>query len=82
MWLFFSSRCLFGEVHPFSLYCRQIEEHFEVLNSFVAAGYRLEEAYVVDEGKRIDLPLEAFDGQPMSASLRELQEQYQQVLSS
>lgn len=81
MWLIFSSLSASGAVYTHNLYCSDLEGHFDVLNSFVAAGYRLLSAFVVDEGQWINLPLEAFDGQSVNSSLQALQEQYQRVLS-
>ncbi|RAJ92247.1 hypothetical protein LX87_05215 [Larkinella arboricola] len=82
MWLFFSSVSASGEVSTHSHYCCEVEGHFDVLNRCVTAGYTLLSAFVIDQGQRTDLPLEAFDGQPVSAYIKDLQEQYQQVLSS
>ncbi|MFD1143730.1 hypothetical protein ACFQ4C_21560 [Larkinella insperata] len=80
MWLIFSSVSSSGEPYTHGLRCTELEGHFEVLNSFVAAGYQLLSAFLVDQGHRMDLPLEAFDGSPMRDPLHQLQEQYQQVL--
>jgi len=62
--------------------CRaELDTQLEVLNSFVALGNVLVSAYLLDdEGVRIDLPIEAFDGSPIAAPLRSLTKEYQQLL--
>ncbi|GAB3497217.1 hypothetical protein GCM10027341_17240 [Spirosoma knui] len=61
--------------------CAELDTQLEVLNSFVSLGNTLVSAYLIDEqGIRVDLPVEAFDGLPIADSLRNLARQYQQVL--
>ncbi|GAB3330129.1 hypothetical protein GCM10027299_34500 [Larkinella ripae] len=55
----------------------------EVLSSFVALGNVLLSAYVIDDdGFRIDLPVEAFDGLPVANCVKILTSEYQQLLSA
>ena len=55
----------------------------DVLNSFVDVGNVLSSAYLIDEdGNRIDLPVDAFDGLPVANSLRKLTKEYQQLLGA
>lgn len=53
-----------------------------VLTYFVATGYLLRSAYLMDQvGRRTNLSLEAFDGLPIGDRMRELQIEYQLVIS-
>ncbi|WP_379846630.1 hypothetical protein [Larkinella bovis] len=82
MFLYFSYLSSDGYTLNCSLHSESLEIHLDTLNSFVAFGYGLIEAYLIDEeGRRTDLPIEVFDGRPIGPHLRELQEQYQLVLS-
>lgn len=61
--------------------CADLEILLDVLNSFVAIGNVLVSAYLIDEdGLRIDLPVDAFDGLPIVNKLQTLTAEYQQVL--
>ena len=71
-----------GERFSHSFYAAELESHINALNFFVATGYQLQSASLTDqEGRRTDLPLEAFDGMPIDSAIRELQKEYQQVLN-
>ena len=81
MWLYFSALSSEGNLDCHSFCSSRLEHHLDVLNDFVATGYQLLCAWMQeDDGKRFNLPLEAFDGRPMSNHLIELQRQYQQIL--
>ena len=61
--------------------CAELETLMDVLNSFVAIGNRLSWAYLMDEdGLRIDLPVDAFDGLPIANYMRIITKDYQHVL--
>lgn len=82
MWLYFSSLSPAGAPLNHTLFCADLEGHVDTLNGAVAVGYQLLSAYLIDEeGRRTDLPAEVFDGQPMSACLRELEVEYQMLLN-
>lgn len=71
-----------GEHFTHSFQADELESHINALNFFVATGYQLRSASLTDrDGGRIDLPIEAFDGMPMTDAIRELQTEYEQVLS-
>ena len=81
MTLYFSLGASDGSPTSPCVCCAELEIQLDVLNSFVALGNRLVWAYLVDEeGLRIDLPVEAFDGLPIAASLHNLTREYQQLL--
>jgi hypothetical protein len=81
MTLYFSLRPADGSAHDPCVCCAELDTQLEVLNSFVALGNVLEWAYLVDDdGVRIDLPVDAFDGLPVADCIRQLTRQYQQVL--
>lgn len=70
-------------VHSPCVCCAELDTQLEVLNSFVALGNVLVSAYLIDDdGVRIDLPVEAFDGLPVTGPLRNLTKEYQQLLST
>ena len=53
----------------------------DVLNGYVAIGHVLSWAYLMDEdGLRIDLPVDAFDGLPIADYMRTITKEYQHVL--
>ncbi|RAJ92248.1 hypothetical protein LX87_05216 [Larkinella arboricola] len=84
MFLYFSYLCPDGYEQRHHLHSQDIEEiHLDTLNCFIAFGFVLQSAYLIDEqGCRTHLPLEAFDGWPMAHHLQKLQEQYQGALIS
>ena len=81
--LFFSHASSDGLVLSQTLQSDDLEAQMDVLNCFVAFGYTLLSAYLIDEqGCRTDLSIDAFNGEPIGDCMRELQKQYQKVLSS
>lgn len=83
MFLYFSLVASDGTISGPCVCSAEIEIQMEVLNSFVAIGNVLLSAYLMDEdGFRIDLPVEAFDGLPVANRILSLTKQYQQVLSA
>ncbi len=83
MTLYFLLGTADGFVYSPCVCCAELDTQLEVLNSFVALGNVLVSAYLVDDdGVRIDLPVEAFDGLSVAGSLQNLTKEYQQLLSS
>lgn len=81
MTLYFSLRASDSSLTSPCVCSAELVTQLEVLNSFVGLGNVLLSAYLMDdEGIRIDLPVEAFDGLPIADSLRDLTKEYQQVL--
>lgn len=82
MTLYFSLGASDGSLNSPCVCCAEFEILLDVLNSFVAIGNVLVLAYLVDdEGTRIDLPVEAFDGLPVADCMRMLTQEYQQRLN-
>ena len=72
-----------GFVHSPCVCCAELDIQLEVLTSFVATGNVLLWAYLLDDdGLRIDLPIEAFDGSSIADDMRKLTTEYQQLLYS
>jgi hypothetical protein len=69
------------ETSIYNLECKEIEQYIDVLNHYVVSGYKLLSACLIDDdGIQTELPLEAFDGNPVGEYIRKLQMEYQQVL--
>lgn len=83
MWLYFSVISPEGNLDSHSFCSSRFEHHMDLLNDFVATGSQLLCASLQEEdGSRMELPLEAFDGNPIGNNLRDLQKQYQLALSN
>lgn len=83
MTLYFTLGTLDGTSHEPCVCSAEFDIQLDVLNSFVALGNILLSAYLIDdEGIRIDLPVEAFDGLPIADRIRKLTTAYQQLLLS
>lgn len=83
MWLYISLLSSHGEKFTVKLFSTEIDHQMELVNQLYTAGFQMISAFLVDrEGKRTDLPLEAFDGAPMAANLQELRLAYLQILST
>lgn len=81
MTLYFSLGASNSSIHSPCVCCAELDIQLEVLNSFVANGNVLLWAYLLDDdGHRIDLPVEAFDGSPIADCLRNLTKEYQHSL--
>ena len=59
-----------------------IEASFDFLNHIVAHGHTLLRAYLVEDSIRTDLPIDAFDGLPMTLGIQALEDQWKVILSS
>ncbi|GAB3903832.1 hypothetical protein GCM10028803_32900 [Larkinella knui] len=83
MWLYFSVYSLFGEILTHSLFANEIEIHMEILNQYTNTGHKVLSAHLIDQNaRRTNLPLEAFDGEPIGDWMRQLQREYEQALRS
>ena len=73
-----------GNVNQFACGLDSVEAVFDFLDEVVSQGDTLLTAYMLDQlerNKRMDLPLEAFDGIPSSIAIKELQEEWQAILT-
>ena len=83
MTLYFTLGTSDGSLHGPCVCSAEFDIQLEVLNSFVALGNVLLSAYLIDdEGIRIDLPVDAFDGLPIADRIRKLTTAYRQLLLS
>lgn len=58
-----------------------MEANFDFLSSIVAEGNTLVDAYILEGSSRMELPVAAFDGVPLSEVIRALQQEWEAVLS-
>ena len=58
------------------------ESAFELLTQLTTDSWMLQKAVLVDGPDRVDLPVEAFDGQSFRVPMKALQQQWQQILFS
>lgn len=59
----------------------ELEAAFELLSRLKASNSRIQRAFIFDKGQRIDLPLDAFDGQPFIGPIQQLQQEWEAILS-
>ncbi|AUD02009.1 hypothetical protein [Spirosoma pollinicola] len=57
------------------------EAAFDALSAVAAKGNQILSALLIDEDQRTILPVDAFDGDIFSAPLKELEQEWQQILS-
>ena len=69
-----------GQTRQFSLFA-DLEMVLDQLTYLMGKGENVVNACVVDGNQRLELPLEAFDGQPFSAPMQELKQQWEFILS-
>lgn len=81
MVLFLTARDPNTQIRKFSCQLEKLEVAFEFLSDIVAKGSTLLQAYIVEEGKRTDLPLAIFDGAPFVEAMQELEKEWQTLLS-
>jgi hypothetical protein len=70
-----------GELREFTCQLPDIDSGFDVLSELAATGNILVEARLFEEDSWTPLPPEAFDGQPISPRIRELQKDWQLILN-
>jgi hypothetical protein len=81
MMLFLTSVDRENQYRPFSCQLNRLEVAFDFLSDIVGKGSTLKEAYIVDEGKRTDLPIAVFDGEPFLLAMQELEKDWQSLLN-
>lgn len=59
-----------------------LETGFELLSKLTAQGHALLKAYLIEKGKVIDLPVEAFDGSPFQKPIQQLENQWTALLET
>ncbi|MBD2700036.1 hypothetical protein IC229_05275 [Spirosoma sp. BT702] len=59
-----------------------LEEAFDFLNLIANEGHTIVQAFIHEDSTCTELPGEAFDGKPISASIRKLEKQWKQALKS
>lgn len=68
------------EIREFSCSFPKLEMALDVLSRIVGNGDKMLSVKVIDETNQIQLPPEAFDGQPMAEAIQALEEQWQDIL--
>ncbi|GAB4020184.1 hypothetical protein GCM10028808_60470 [Spirosoma migulaei] len=58
------------------------ESAFDLLTQLVVEQWNLHQAVIIDNIERIELPVAAFDGQPVQVPMRALEQQWQQLLAN
>ncbi|MVM37141.1 hypothetical protein GO730_04895 [Spirosoma sp. HMF3257] len=77
MTLFLKAITQDGQLRDFAFDFHELEKTFDFLSSIVSKGETLLEAYIIDEeGGHTPLPVAAFDGQPFSETILELQREW------
>ncbi|GAB3939798.1 hypothetical protein GCM10028805_00750 [Spirosoma harenae] len=69
-----------GDIRLFSLFNVELETGFDVLNYIVQQGDQLIQAKFLDNGKPINLPIDAFDGNACIPAINNLMADWQQLL--
>lgn len=64
-----------------SLWVTNHESAFDLLNHLIRDGWVLKRATVIDGFDRVQLPIQAFDGQSVAAHMATMQHQWQQILA-
>ncbi|GAB4044992.1 hypothetical protein [Spirosoma jeollabukense] len=59
-----------------------LETGFELLSKLTAQGHALLKAHLIEKGKVIDLPVEAFDGSPFQEPIQQLENQWIALLET
>jgi hypothetical protein len=69
-----------GETREFYYQQDTLEDGFEALNMIAAKGGVLTKAVVFDGAHTIELPIDAFDGQPVSPMITALEQEWRKLL--
>jgi hypothetical protein len=80
MILFYTSQDILGNEKKYSWWFSTMEFALDVLSALVVSGRIITSAELIDNNNRISLPLDAFDGHCLSAPLKDLEIQWQQLL--
>ena len=78
--LYFRSIDRDNQLRNFDCQLNQLETALDTLNLIAAAGNTLLEIYVIEDGKRTNLPPQAFDGHDLLKPIRSLQRQWETIL--
>lgn len=70
-----------GEFRKFFCQLTELEVALDVLSTVAAHGDTIIKAHIIDEGIKTELPPQAFDGEPFSKSIGQLEMQWQTALS-
>lgn len=75
--------CIDKETQFRDFFCtiNNMETGFDVLSSLSSSGEQIIKAEIIDQGERIQLPPEAFDGDLFSAPIQKLQSEWTAILS-
>ena len=70
-----------SQFRSFCCHLNKLEAALNVLSTISSQGDIILTAQLIDEGHRMELPVAAFDGQSFSEPIRQLEEQWQAILS-
>ncbi|WP_157580055.1 hypothetical protein [Rudanella lutea] len=73
-----------GSKRPRLFICRleSLEGALSLINHFFSSGHTVVHASLKYEGRSIDIPLEAFDGDSFDLPLKQIREQWEQALKN
>lgn len=69
------------EPRDFLLILNTFEEALDAINLIAKNCSSIEEAYLIENGKWLKLPIEIFDGKSFSGPIAELEEEWLQLLN-
>ena len=69
-----------GKVRTFSYEVSHVEQSFDILSDIAARGHFLVRAQLIEDSRWTYLPVEAFDGKPVSPVTYALEKEWEQVL--
>ncbi len=69
-----------NEYRDFCWWFERLETTFDVINSISSRGDQIISVKVIDNEHSVSLPIEAFDGIPCSRIVRQLEDEWKQVL--
>lgn len=70
-----------GEVKEFAIGTKRLEEAFDFINHFVAMEYQILSLTLLEyDGRKTQLPVEAFNGELYSDQLKCLQKEWEAIL--
>ena len=69
------------EVRNFTCHLPDLDTGFDLLTAVARMGHTLIQARILEENKWTQLPPDAFDQEPISPVIKELEKEWQQVLN-
>ncbi|GAB3343081.1 hypothetical protein GCM10027299_58490 [Larkinella ripae] len=54
---------------------------YELVSSYIADGLEVKQVALIDQNCRTELPVDVFDGQPISGDVQQLQNQWEHILA-